>query len=294
MNGIIVINKPRDFTSQDVVSKTKKILNIKKAGHIGTLDPLAEGVLPVLLGDCTKLSKYLIDHDKTYIATLKLGEITDTGDLEGNIIEKKEVPEKSFLEENICNILKSFLGKQEQTPPMYSAIKVNGKKLYEYARNGEAVEIPKREIEIFDIELLKLDFENKEILFKVSCSKGTYIRTLCEDIAQRLGTLGYMKSLQRVIVGEFDIKNSVTFEELETNKNDIQFLEKNILKMEDVFKMYPKISLNKRKKELFLNGVMLTFEKEEGIYNIYDFENKYIGLGIVKNNLLKRDVIIGD
>jgi tRNA pseudouridine55 synthase len=184
MNGIIIVNKPQGFTSQDVVSKIKKILNEKKAGHTGTLDPLATGVLPVLLGNYTKLSKYLIEHDKVYIARIKLGKKSSTGDSEGEIIEEKAVPKLSV--EEIKNTLNSFLGKQTQIPPMYSAIKINGKKLYEYARNGETVEVPAREIEIYSIKLLS--FENDEIEFEVASSKGTYIRTLCEDIAKSLGT----------------------------------------------------------------------------------------------------------
>ena len=292
MNGIIIINKPKGFTSQDVVSKVKKILNIKKAGHIGTLDPLAEGVLPILLSEYTKLSKYLMEHDKTYIACLKLGKRTDTGDAEGNCIEEKEVFEDSFSEEKIKQILAIFKGKQMQTPPMYSAIKVDGKKLYEYARQGESVEIPKREIEIFDINLLKMDWNEREIVFKVICSKGTYIRTLCEDIAKKLDTVGYMNGLQRITVGKFSMEDSVTFEQLEKQQENVEFIEKHLIKMEGLFLDYPKIILNKRKEQLFLNGVMLTYEMEEGIYNIYNSENNYMGLGIIKNSFLKRDIII--
>ena len=293
MNRIIIINKPIGFTSQDVVSKTKKILNEKKAGHIGTLDPLAEGVLPVLLGDCTKLSKYLIEHDKTYIATVYLGKKTETGDSEGKVIEEKDISKEDFNEENIKKVLNSFLGKQFQVPPMYSSIKVNGKKLYEYARKGEKVEVPEREIEIFDINLVCINFEKNEITFEVSCSKGTYIRVLCENIAERLNTVGYMTSLKRTLVSNFSLEDSVTFEELENGKENQEFINKYFIKTEKIFEnQYKKINLNKRKEELFLNGVMLTFELEDGLYNIYNFENKYLGLGIVKNNLLKRDVII--
>lgn len=185
MNGIIIVNKPQGFTSQDVVSKIKKILNEKKAGHTGTLDPLATGVLPVLLGNSTKLSKYLIEHDKTYVAKIHLGQKTETGDNEGKVIEEKGVPELSVSK--VEDILNSFLGKQKQLPPMYSAIKVNGKKLYEYARNGEIADIPEREIEVYSISLIS--FVNNEIEFEAKVSKGTYIRTLCEDIAKALGTV---------------------------------------------------------------------------------------------------------
>ncbi len=279
MNGIIIVNKPQGFTSQDVVSKIKKILNEKKAGHTGTLDPLATGVLPVLLGNSTKLSKYLIEHDKIYVAKIRLGEKTETGDSEGKIIEEKNVPELSVSK--VENVLNSFLGKQMQLPPMYSAIEVNGKKLYEYARNGQTADIPEREIEVYAISLIS--FENNEIEFEVKVSKGTYIRTLCEDIAKALGTVGFMAKLQRTIVDRFKIEDSYTFEQIEKGNYKLWT-------MEEIFKELPKLELNDRKRELFLNGVMLTFEVEEGVYNIYS-SGKYIGLGTVRNNLLKRDIV---
>lgn len=279
MNGIIIVNKPQGFTSQDVVSKIKKILNEKKAGHTGTLDPLATGVLPVLLGNSTKLSKYLVEHDKIYVAKIRLGEKTETGDSEGKIIEEKNVPELSVSK--VENVLNSFLGKQMQLPPMYSAIKVNGKKLYEYARNGQTADIPEREIEVYSISLIS--FENNEIEFEVKVSKGTYIRTLCEDVAKALGTVGFMAKLQRTIVDRFKIEDSYTFEQIEKGNYKLWT-------MEEIFKELPKLELNDRKRELFLNGVMLTFEVEEGVYNIYS-SGKYIGLGTVRNNLLKRDIV---
>ena len=156
-------------------------------GHIGTLDPDATGVLPILIGKATKISKYLMEHDKTYIATLKLGEKTDTGDITGNIIEKKDV--KSYTKNEIESVLNSFIGESIQTPSIYSAIKVNGKKLYEYARSGQDVEIPKRNITIYNIKLIDLDDSKREIIFEVKCSKGTYIRVLCENIAEGLKTV---------------------------------------------------------------------------------------------------------
>lgn len=287
MQGILIINKPKGFTSQDVVSKVKKILNIKKAGHTGTLDPLATGVLPVLLGNYTKLSKYLIEHDKIYRATVKLGEKRDTGDSEGNTIELKEVDTSKLSEENVKQVLESFLGKQKQTPPVYSAIKLNGKKLYEYAREGIEVKVEPRDIEIYDIKLLNIN--NLEIEFEVKCSKGTYIRSLCEDIAKRLGTIGYMSLLNRILVDKFSIEEAIDFETLEKIKDNI---ENKLITMEEVFSNLEKLKLTERKKELFLNGVMLTYNLNDGVYNIYDFNDNYIGLGIIKNNLLKRDIII--
>ena len=285
LNGIIVINKPKDYTSHDVVAKVKRILNIKKVGHTGTLDPNATGVLPLLLNQGTKLSKYLIEHDKDYEVTLKLGIKSDTLDGEGNIIEKQEVIWNNL--NDIEKVLNSFIGKQEQIPPIYSAIKVNGKKLYEYARNGQTVEIKPRKIEIYKIELQKVDKKQNEINFKVSCSKGTYIRSLCENIAVKLGTIGYMKELNRTKVGRFNIENSITIEELENNKEDI---EEKIITMQELFKKYPRVNLKKEQLEKFLNGVKINIKLEDGIYNIY--EKEYIGLGIVKDNKLKRDIIL--
>lgn len=287
MQGILIINKPEGYTSQDVVSKVKKILNIKKAGHTGTLDPMATGVLPVLLGEYTKLSKYLIEHDKTYIAKLKLGIKTATGDIEGDVLKQEDFDRAILDKENVESVLKSFLGKQKQIPPMYSAIKINGKKLYEYAREGKTVEVEPRDIELYKMNLISI--VDDEIEFEVSCSKGTYIRVVCEDLAKALGTIGTMSSLNRTIVDKFKIEDSITFETLEEIKCNV---ESKLIKMEDVFKDFPRLNLNARKEELFLNGVMLTFEVEEGIYNIYNSENKYLGTGTVKNKLLKRDIII--
>ena len=202
MDGILIINKPKNCTSNSVVNKVKKILNTK-VGHTGTLDPNATGVLPLLLGKGTKFSKYLINHDKKYIATLQLGVKTTTADIEGEIIEQRAVDERLFDEDKIMAILKTFEGKQIQTPPIYSAIKVKGKKLYEYARSGTEVEIPKRNIEIYKIELVSLNKDQDQIVFDVECSKGTYIRSLCEDIAEKLGTVGHMKELERAKARKF-------------------------------------------------------------------------------------------
>ena len=279
MQGILIINKEKGYTSQDVVSKVKKILNIKKAGHTGTLDPMATGVLPVLLGNYTKLSKYLIEHDKIYEVRLKLGEKRDTGDSEGKITEKQNVELENLNETKITEILNTFLGESEQIPPMYSAIKINGKKLYEYARVGKEVKLEPRKINIYKINLIQFNKDNQEIEFEVMCSKGTYIRSLCEDIAKRLGTIGYMSDLKRTNVDRFNIKNAITLDELAKNKSNIEFMEKHLVKMESVFDSLQKITLNNRKKELFLNGVMLTFELNDGVYNIYDSNKNYIGTG---------------
>ena len=284
MDGIIIINKPKNCTSHDIVRKAKKFFN-EKVGHTGTLDPNATGVLPLLVGKGTQIAKYIINHDKTYVAILQLGEKTDTADVEGNSIETKEVSEQSLKTEKVKEVLKSFIGKQEQIPPIYSAIKVNGKKLYDYARKGEKVEIQPRQIEIYNMELISIDKTNKTIEFKVDCSKGTYIRTLCENIAEKLDTVGYMKELNRTKVGEFSINDSITIEQLENGNYN------NFITVEDYFKNYENINLNEKKLQLFLNGVQLTCNLEDGSYRIY-FDNEFIGIGTIKNNLLKRDIIL--
>ena len=283
MNGLLIINKQKGFTSHDVVNVIRKKLNTKKVGHTGTLDPNATGVLPILIGKGTKISKYLMEHDKTYIATLKLGEKTDTGDSEGQVIEEKPIP-KDVRKEGINDVLQSFLGKQKQLPPMYSAIKINGKKLYEYAREGEEVKIEPRNIEIYKIELL--EYQNNKIKFEVECSKGTYIRTLCEDIAKKLGTVGYMEELQRTKVNNFKIGDSVLLDDI-----TLENVEEDLIKIEEVFKEKDKIELDNKKLELFLNGVKLTYDLPKDIYRIYN-NKQFIGIGIVENKLLKRDIVI--
>ena len=291
MNGILIINKEKGCTSHDIVYKVKKIFN-EKVGHTGTLDPLAEGVLPILIGKGTLCSKYLINHDKKYVVNLALGQKTETADLEGKIIEEKNIPDKSLTQSKIEKVLKSFIGKQQQMPPIYSAIKVNGKKLYEYARKGQNVEIKPREIEIYDIKLINIDAQKKQIQFEVFCGKGTYIRSLCEDIAEKLETVGYMESLKRIQVGDFKIEDSSKIQELEENKEDTKYLESKIISVEEIFKNKEKIKLDDKKMQLFLNGVKITQNQENDIYRIYDKNEKFIGIGIIQDKLLKRDIIL--
>ena len=285
MNGIVIINKSKGYTSHDIVAKVKKITG-EKVGHTGTLDPLATGVLPLLIGKGTLCSKYLMNHDKTYKVILKLGIKKSTGDEEGEILQEKNVDKNSLEEQNVNNVLNSFLGEQEQIPPIYSAIKVDGKKLYEYARKGQEVEIKPRKITIYAIRLLKIDKEKKEIEFEVSCSKGTYIRSLCEDIAKKMGTIGYMKELQRTQVGTFTLEQSILIEDLTK-----ETIEEHIITIEDLFKKLENIELNERKLQLFLNGVKMSFDLKDGIYKIYS-NQQFIGIGIVKDKLLKRDIVI--
>ena len=291
MDGIIVINKPQGCTSHDIVYKAKKIFN-QKVGHTGTLDPNATGVLPLLIGKGTQLSKYLINHDKIYEVVLQLGVKTDTADSEGNVIQKKEVDKTVLNNQYIVNVFNTFTGKQEQIPPMYSAIKVQGKKLYEYAREGKTVDVKPRTIEIYKIELLNIDNNNCKLSFKVHCSKGTYIRSLCEDIAKRLNTVGYMESLNRVQVGCFNIKDAISIDFLKENYENTEFIKKHFISIEDFFNKSSSIALDSRKLQLFLNGVKLTYVLSDGLYKIYDNVNKFVGIGVIENKLLKRDIII--
>lgn len=284
MDGIILINKEKDYTSHDVVAIAKKTLG-EKIGHTGTLDPNATGVLPLLVGKATGISKYLINHDKIYKAVLKLGIKTDTLDDAGNILEEETIDFPS--KEQIKKVFFSMKGKLKQVPPMYSAIKVNGKKLYEYARAGKKVQIPSREIEIYSLTLDEINPNENEITFKVHCSKGTYIRTLCEQIAEKLGTIGYMKELERLQVGEFKIEDSIAINTLKENLNKM-------ITIEEFFDEKEKMVLDNNKMQKFLNGVKLQYELKEEVYRIYDEDNNFIGLGIIKNNTLKRDVIIKD
>ncbi len=270
MNGVIVVDKEKGKTSFDEIRKIRKEYNIKKVGHIGTLDPMATGVLTILVGEATKLSDYLMNHDKEYVAILSLGEKRDTGDSEGKIIETKKVPDLS--EKNVKEILKSFEGEISQIPPIYSAIKVNGKKLYEYAREGKQVEIKPRIVTIYDIKLIEIKENN--ITFKVHCSKGTYIRTLCEDIAKKLGTVGYMSSLRRTRVGNFTLEDVGR-----------------IISIEEVLKSKQEYKLKDNELNKLLNGVKIITGLKDGLVRIYNNE-KFIGVGEVKNKVLKRKIII--
>ncbi len=295
MDGIILINKEKNYTSHDVVNIAKKVFNTK-VGHTGTLDPNATGLLPLLIGEGTKLSFYLINHDKEYEVVLKLGVKTDTADSEGNVIENQKVDSRLLNKDFVEKILKEFIGKQKQIPPIYSAIKVNGKKLYEYARKKQKVEIKPRSIEIYNIELKNIDNKNNLIYFTVSCSKGTYIRSLCEDIAEKMGTVGYMLELNRTKVGIFNIEDSIKVDDLIYNKDNKQKLISYLISIEDIIEcLYGKenkISLDNKKLKLFLNGVKLRYNLKDSIYRIYDKENNFIGIGSINKNLLKREIIL--
>lgn len=273
--GILNVYKPINMTSFDVVREIRKLTNEKKVGHCGTLDPLACGVLPVCIGKATKAIDYIMDNNKEYIATLKLGEITDTYDLEGKVISTSDV---KVNEEQVIEAVNSFKGTIKQVPPMYSALKVNGKKLYELARQGIEVEREAREINIYEIEILNIDIPYIKI--QVNCSKGTYIRSLCYDIGQKLNCGAVMTSLERIATGKFTKENSIKLEDL--NKENI---EEYIMDIDNAFLKYPKVIANEKFKKLLLNGVVLKDDKFISkiemmrIYRVYDEEHTLIGIG---------------
>lgn len=291
MDGILIVNKEKGCTSHDVVYKVKKLFG-KKVGHTGTLDPNATGVLPILIGKGTELSQFLINHDKKYVATIQLGVKTDSGDIEGNVIEEKEVDLSILNNDNVEKILKELIGKQKQVPPIYSAIKVNGKKLYEYARKGKTVDIPAREIEIYDLKLLNIDECNKQIVYEIYCSKGTYVRTVCEKIAEKLGNVGYMKELKRTMVGDFKIENSITIQELQNNFDNKEFIENNMISIEKFFENEKLVVLNEKQLTLFLNGVMIGKDYNGSIIRVYNENNVFIGIGECISGKLKRKIIL--
>ena len=280
MDGIINVNKPKGITSFDVIRKLRKVLSMRKIGHTGTLDPLAEGVLLVCVGKATKLAQDIEAHSKEYIASFELGYKTDTYDIEGTITNKIENFSVSL--EDLSEIIKKFTGNIKQVPPMYSAIKINGQKLYDLARKGETIEREARNIFIESIEIL--EFDGKKGKLKCKVSKGTYIRSLIYDIGEELKTFATMTSLVRTRVGEEEINKSFTLEEIEKLKQEENL--KFITSIEDYF-VCPKIEISGEKNHtLFLNGNTLIFNGNDGMYKVY-YENNFLGLATIKGNRLK-------
>lgn len=295
-NGIILIDKKSKMTSQDVLNILKKKYK-NKYGHCGTLDPLATGLLVVTVGNATKLSKYILGDDKEYIAEILFGTYTDTLDITGNILLKDE---KFILdEEKFKKILLEFIGKIKQNPPIYSAIKYNGKKLYEIARekNGKDEDFidilnkKKRNIYIYNIDILNIDSISNKAKIKVKCSSGTYIRSLARDIGEKLGTFGCISLLRRTKIGNLNVLDAYNIDDI---KNGNVFLEDIYIHSENILKnlIKKKIYLEEKRIHHFINGVMCSINEDDGIYLIYTKENnKFIGIGEVKNNKVKRKYI---
>ncbi len=280
MIGVIPIDKPQGFTSFDVVAKLRGILKTRRLGHSGTLDPMATGVLPVFIGRATRAIDLLPDGEKRYIADFKLGISTDTGDITGDIIKKTDV---KLSKDDLTEILGEFTGKISQIPPMYSAVRVNGKRLYELAREGKTVERKPREVEIFDIKIAEFDPQNQCGRLHVSCSKGTYIRTLICDISERAGCLGTMTALRRTYSQGFDISACRGLDEVQSAADNNK-LDELIIPVERCFEDYPGIMLDTKSERLYKNGASVKYP-ENGLYRV--FGSGFLGIGKAENGVLR-------
>lgn len=278
MNGSLVVNKDKDMTSRDVVNIISRKFNTKKVGHTGTLDPIASGVLVVAIGKYTKLVDIITSEKKEYIATMKLGELTDTLDTTGIVLDKKDY---NFSKDELLKVLESFKTTYLQEVPKYSAVKINGKKLYEYARNNIDIELPKREVTIYDIELL--EYNNDSVKFRCEVSKGTYIRSLIRDIASKLNTYASMSDLIRTKQGIFDINNSYTLEDINNDKYIL-------LTYKDIFMKYKHIELNDEEYFKVSNGQKMKFNADESII-ILTYKNEYIAMYEKDNELYRIKVM---
>lgn len=305
-NGILNINKPEGWTSQDVVAKLRGRLHIRRVGHTGTLDPMATGVLPVCFGKATRIIEYYDDDFKTYEAEMKLGMVTDTLDITGTVLETKPV---DVSEEDVIQTIDSFRGWITQIPPKYSALKVNGKPLYKYAREGVEVEIKSRKIYVEDIQPVEVNLGENRILFRVTCSKGTYIRTICDDIGKKLGCGGTMTALQRIQSGCFRVEDARTLPEiLEMTDEE---LERCVIPMDETLVHLGRIELKSMESvPFYYNGreidtgyvnvlaspaVPEAMQKESRLrdkYRVYDQEGKFLGISSLRENTLYPEKVI--
>ena len=285
MNGILCIDKPQDFTSFDVVAKLRGILGMKRLGHAGTLDPMATGVLPVFVGTATKACDIMPDNSKSYSAGFRFGQTTDTQDITGNILTTSE---KSVSENDINKIIPEFMGRIMQIPPMYSAVQVNGQRLYDLARQGIEVERQPREIEVENINLVSYDEKTRTGNISISCGKGTYIRTIIHDIGGKLGCGGIMTSLVRTSASGFTLDDCYTFEQVQQARDENN-LESLILPVERVFNSLPKLRLNEHQTKLYRNGVKLDLSRIHNIktdcnlYSVYGFDGDFIGTALAEH-----------
>ena len=294
INGIVNVYKEKGYTSHDVVARLRGILKQKKIGHTGTLDPDAEGVLPVCLGRATKLCDMLTDKDKVYEAVMLLGKVTDTQDITGKVLEERPVMSDEC---EVLEAISGFVGEYDQIPPMYSALKVNGKKLYELARAGIEIERKSRQVIIKSINVNEIDFseEEKTVTFTVECSKGTYIRTLCQDIGEKLGCGACMKSLRRTRVGMFEISESLTLAQIESMVQEGSFMDK-VVPVDGMFPGYKKITVCSEFNKLLYNGnafsinhivanddEFLDLEK----VMVYDTDGSFIGIYVLEGDIFK-------
>tara|TARA_B100001559_G_scaffold32598_1_gene24789 strand:+ start:446 stop:1285 length:840 start_codon:yes stop_codon:yes gene_type:complete len=279
MNGFILVNKESGVSSNFIVQHIKKKIKAKKVGHLGTLDPLASGLLILAINRATKFSSYFLESDKSYDVEVELGASTDTDDSTGKIIyESNNFPVKS----SIKNELGSFIGESMQVPPFFSALKYKGKPLYKYAREGELIAKPARKILVTRIE--NIDFDGKICSFKIYCSKGTYIRSIARDLGERLGCGAHMKSLIRISQGDFNVTNA---------KSASDIIEEDIISIEDAFKNLEKIKIQHNDEKKFINGVTIpNFNFQDAQYRIFNKNNNFVGIGeIIKNNLKHKQLV---
>ncbi|MBM38377.1 MAG: tRNA pseudouridine(55) synthase TruB [Woeseia sp.] len=283
VNGLLLLNKPSGVTSNKALQIVRKLLNAKKAGHTGSLDPAATGMLPLCFGQATKVCKYLLNSDKSYLVTATLGIATDTGDREGKEISNSPIPNKSSKEWE--KIIQSFVGRSNQIPPMHSALKINGKRLYEIARHGEKIDRKPRPIEISSINLLESSLS--QLIFRVRCSKGTYIRTLVEDIAKKAGTVAYTSKLHRESVGDFKSENMIEMSVIESLvEQDINNIREKLLPVDIALLGMPKLTINPNNVAKFCAGQKIKdfSDRKNGLTRVYKSDQKFIGIGEVTPN----------
>lgn len=276
VNGIVLLDKPSGCSSNHALQRVKRLFNARKAGHTGSLDPLASGMLPLCLGEATKISGLLLDADKTYQVTARLGQRTDTADADGQVVETAAVPELD--EAGVSSVMAMFLGPGQQVPPMYSALKVDGQRLYKLARKGEQVERAPRNIVIHDLRLLGLEAER--LTFQVRCSKGTYVRSLVEDVAARLGTLAHVEVLRRVEVGSFSGEQMHSLEQLEAMAES-DSLDQVLLPVDAALAEWPRVDLDAGGRTRLLQGQKLALEADfpAGKLRIYGPDGDFLGIG---------------
>ena len=272
-NGIVIIDKPQDWTSQDVTARLRRVFNTRRIGHGGTLDPMATGVLPVFVGRATRGVEFFEHAEKTYETTLRLGLTTDTEDITGRVLQEQEV---SISETDLLAVLPKFRGKIQQTPPMYSAIKIDGKKLYQLARAGKEVERPSREVEILELELLS--FMGCEAKLRVRCSKGTYIRTLCKDIGEALGCGGCMAELRRVAAGDYSLADAVPLETLLRQSEAGEPVEQYLRPVDSLFGGRPALTLTPKQEQRCRNGNPFSVSHPAGEYRLYSPQGEFLAL----------------
>jgi len=278
ITGIVIIDKPTGRSSNHVLQQVKRLFDAKKAGHTGALDPLATGVLPVCLGEATKVSSYLLDADKAYHVTCKLGVVTDSGDSDGNILSTSEIPE--FNEQTLLDLLPKFIGEQDQVPPMFSALKYNGQPLYKLARQGIEVERKSRRITIYDIQLLSIAADS--FTLAVRCSKGTYIRTLVEDISHELGSGGHVVMLRRVAAAGYTEPQAISIEQLEEiAQQGLDALDARLLPTEDALPSWPEVIVSNEMVTALRHGQTIKIKQAylSAKVRLFDMDKTFIGLG---------------